>query len=89
MPINDATTNFKLMHLSGSDIAGHNSINGLITDIDSELYARVAIPGMIMLFQGTIGPNSGWEALSGTDLTDVETAIGIAPSGFQWIKKKV
>jgi hypothetical protein len=88
MPVNNATSNFGLMHLDGSDTAGYNSINALITDIDNELYARVAVPGMIMLFQGAIGDNPSWEELSGADLTAIEGAIGVAPAGFQWIKKK-
>jgi len=88
MAVLNATTNFGFRHLEGTDDATYNSINALVTDIDTELYAKVAIPGMVMLFQGTIGAGSTWEALSGAALTAVETSIGSAPAGFQWIKKK-
>lgn len=82
MPNNDATNNFKFMHLEGSDIAGYNSINALITDIDNELYARVAVPGMIMIFQGTTPP-TGW-----TDYTSSMSGSGLTlPAGHIWIRK--
>ena len=82
MPVNNATANFGLMHLEGSDIAGYNSINGLITDIDNELYARVAVPGMIMIFQGATPP-TGW-----TDYTSSMSSSGLTlPAGHIWIRK--
>jgi hypothetical protein len=95
MPINNATTNFGFDHISGQDNAGHNSINGLITSVDIELYAKVAVPGMIMLFMGVAAP-TGWEEL--TSLTtptdaDMNTAFlnpgETLPVGVIWIKKKV
>jgi hypothetical protein len=44
-----ATSNYGFTLLTGADTAGYNSINTLITSIDTSLYARVAVPGMIML----------------------------------------
>jgi hypothetical protein len=79
MTINNATTNFGLMHLEGSDTAGHNSINALITDIDNELYAKVAVPNMIMIFQGVVAP-SGWTIVSPAGFPSI-------PAGYVWIKK--
>ena len=89
MPINNATLNFGFMHLDGDDTASHNGINALITDIDTEIYARVAVPGMMMLFYGGAAP-TGWAALSGATTptaTDMNTAFGTPPSGVIWIKK--
>lgn len=50
-----ATSNFNFTLLSGSDIAGYNSINTLITSIDTSLYTRVAKPGMIMVHDTSVG----------------------------------
>jgi len=77
-----ATNNFNLLQLSGSDTAGYNSINALITDIDNKLYARVAVPGMIMIFQG-VTPPTGW-----TDYTSSMSSSGVTlPAGHIWIRK--
>jgi hypothetical protein len=84
MAINDATANFRLMHLEGSDTAGYNSINALITDIDNELYARVAVPGMVIMWRtaaGAVPP--GW-----TDVTSTLTGAGAATiTGYKYIEK--
>jgi len=50
-----ATSNFSFLQLSGSDTAGYNSINALITDIDNKVYARVAVPGMVILWRTAAG----------------------------------
>ena len=86
MPNNDATNNFKFMHLEGSDIAGYNSINALITDIDNELYAKVAVPGMVIMWRTSAGAvPSGW-----TDVTSTLTSAGAASiTGYQYIEKAV
>jgi hypothetical protein len=77
-----ATSNFALLQLSGSDTAGYNSINSLITDIDNKLYARVAVPGMIMVFQGGAAP-TGW-----ADYTSSMSGSGVTlPAGHIWIRK--
>lgn len=89
--INDATSNFKFKNLEGSDEAGYNTINELITDIDNELYARVAVPGMVMLYD-TTAPSAnvatlatkGWINLGvnpGAPLTD------LTGSDYVWIMK--
>jgi hypothetical protein len=38
MPIVNATDNFDFNHLDKTDQAGYNSINGLVTKIDEQLY---------------------------------------------------
>jgi hypothetical protein len=80
--INDATTNFGFKHLEGSDEAGYNTINELITDIDNELYARVAKPGMIMIFDDTATIPTGWSSLGATP-----TGLPALTSPYIWIKK--
>lgn len=62
-----ATSNFSFLQLAGSDIAGHNSINALITSIDTQLYNRVAKPGMIMMWDTNDNPlPTGWSSLGNT-----------------------
>lgn len=84
MAIADATANFGFRHLEGSDTAGHNSINALITDIDNELYAKVAVPGMVIMWRSAAGAvPSGW-----TDVTSTLTSAGAASiTGYQYIEK--
>jgi hypothetical protein len=79
-----ATSNFAFLQLSGSDTAGYNSINSLITDIDNKLYARVAVPGMVMLWRTAAGAvPTGW-----TDVTSTLTSAGAASiTGYQYIEK--
>ena len=84
-----ATSNFAFNQLSGSDTAGYNSINGLITDIDNKLYARVAVPGMIMLWATGTVP-TGWVALSASTtptLASMNAALGTPPGSVVWIMK--
>lgn len=84
-----ATNNFDFLQLNGADTAGYNSINSLITDIDNKLYARVAVPGMIMLWASGTVP-TGWEELSASTtptLSDMNTALGTPPGSVKWIKK--
>lgn len=62
-----ATSHFSFLELTGSNIAGYNSINALITDIDTKLYDRVAKPGMIMLWDTADNPlPTGWSSLGAT-----------------------
>jgi len=79
-----ATNNFNLLQLSGSDTAGYNSINALITDIDNKLYARVAVPGMVMMWRTAAGAvPTGW-----TDVTSTLTSAGAASvTGYKYIEK--
>jgi hypothetical protein len=84
-----ATSNFAFTQLTGSDTAGYNSINGLITDIDNKLYARVAVPGMIMLWATGTVP-TGWVALSASTtptLASMNAALGTPPGSVVWIMK--
>jgi hypothetical protein len=84
-----ATSNFAFKELTGSDTAGYNSINGLITDIDNKLYARVAVPGMIMLWATGTVP-TGWVALSASTtptLANMNAALGTPPGSVVWIMK--
>ena len=84
-----ATTHFNFTLLSGSDIAGYNSINNLITSIDTNLYSRATVPGMLMLYKGTSAP-TGWTALStltSPTLAEMSSAIGTPPTGVLWIMK--
>ena len=87
MPINNATPNLGFNHIDGNDTAGHNSINGLITDIDTKIGDRVAEEGMVIIFDSTTlspaGPPSGW-----SDFTSSMTSSGVTlPSGYIWIRK--
>jgi hypothetical protein len=82
MPINDATTHFKFMHLEGSDLASHNSINALITDIDDELYQRVAVPGMITVWNSVVTVPDGW-----TNLGNTPTGLPALVLPYVWIEK--
>lgn len=80
-----ATTNYGFTLLTGSDIAGYNSINTLITSIDTNLYARVAVPGMIMVFDSSIGSTpTGWTSL-GTSITS--SGLPTLSSPYVYIKK--
>lgn len=86
-----ATNNFGFLQLTGSDTAGHNSINALITSIDTELATKGIVSGMIMLHAGPSTP-PGWVALNNTtpttpSLQDMITAFGTPPSPAYWIKK--
>ena len=84
-----ATTNYGFTLLTGADTAGYNSINTLITSIDTSLYTRVAVPGMIML-KATATVPTGWVALSASTtptLSDMNTAFGTPPGTVTWIMK--
>lgn len=68
-----ATSNFGFLQLLGSDTAGYNSINSLITDIDTKIYQRVAVPGMTMIWDTSDGSvPTGWTSL-GTTVTGLPT----------------
>ena len=79
-----ATNNFSFLHLNGSDIAGFNSINALITDIDTKLDTRVTEPGMVMMWRTAAGSiPTGW-----TDVTAALTSAGAASiTGYKYIEK--
>lgn len=80
-----ATSNFNFTLLSGSDQAGYNSINTLVTSIDVELYTRVAKPGMIMVHDTSIGTApTGWTNL-GTSISSSGLPTLTAP--YVYIKK--
>ena len=80
-----ATTNYGFTLLQGSDIAGYNSINTLITSIDTNMYTRVAKPGMIMVFDSSIGSTpTGWTSL-GTSVSSSGLPTLTAP--YVYIKK--
>lgn len=81
-----ATSKFSFLQLSGEDIAGYNSINALITDIDNKVYARVAVPGMVTLWRTAAGSvPTGW-----SDVTSTLTAAGAASiTGYKYIEKDV
>lgn len=82
-----ATSNFNLLQLSGSDTAGYNSINALITDIDNKLYARVAVPGMIIIWQSAAGAvPTGWQELTSSTTPTLATMPSLS-AGLKWIKK--
>lgn len=62
-----ATNKFNFLQLAGTDTAGYNSINALITDIDNKIYDRVAKPGMIMMWDTSDNPlPTGWSSLGNT-----------------------
>lgn len=79
-----ATNNFSFLQLAGTDTAGYNSINALITDIDNKIYQRVAVPGMVILWRTAAGAvPTGW-----TDVTSTLTTAGAASiTGYKYIEK--
>lgn len=82
-----ATTNFNFTLLAGSDEAGYNSINTLITSIDNELYDRVAVPGMVVAYDTSGSIPTGWTNLGqnpGSGLPDLS-----GDTVYTWIKKSV
>jgi len=83
------TQYFNFLQLSGTETAGYNSINALITNIDTRIRERVAVPGMVILWDGVAVP-SGWEALTANTaptLTQMNTALGTPPNNMLWIRK--
>lgn len=77
-----ATLNFSFLELSGSEKAGHNTINALINDIDDKLDERVTEPGMVIIYEGGAAP-PGW-----SNFTASMTSSGVTlPPGHIWIKK--
>jgi hypothetical protein len=88
-----ATAKFDLKLLAGSDTAGYNSINGLITDIDNKLDTKVAIKGMIMVWDSSAGgtlTDSGWSNI-GQDPDSPPLSLGsglpVLSGSFTYIKK--
>jgi hypothetical protein len=80
-----ATSNFGFTLLSGSDQAGYNSINTLITSVDVQLYSRIAKPGMIMVFDTSVGSvPTGWNNL-GTSISG--SGLPTLNSSYIYIKK--
>jgi hypothetical protein len=75
MPVSNATSNFKFNHIDGNDQAGYNSINGLITDIDAELYARVCVPGMVTILNTSV-------TSAATMVSNGWTNLGASPAGL-------
>ena len=75
-----ATSKFNFLELTGNDPAGYNSINSLITDIDTKLYARAIFPGMIVAFDGATDIPIGWAVVTGNGLP---TLTG----SYKWIRK--
>jgi hypothetical protein len=80
-----ATTNYNFLQLNGSDTAGYNSINALITDIDNKLYTRVAVPGMIVLWDTSSGAvPTGWSSL-----TNSPANLPAVTGSYVYIKKDI
>ena len=77
-----ATSNFNFTLLVGSDEAGYNSINSLITSIDNELYDRVAKPGTIVVFNDVGTIPTGWSSLGATP-----AGLPALSSPYIWIQK--
>jgi hypothetical protein len=75
-----ATTNYNFLQLNGSDTAGYNSINALITDIDNKLYSRAVFSGMIVAFNGSYANPTGWSDISGSGLPTLS-------GSYKWIVK--
>ena len=75
-----ATSNFGFLELNGSEQAGYNSINSLVTDIDNKLYTRGIFPGMVVAFDGATSVPTGWSVVTGNGLP---TLTG----SYKWIKK--
>lgn len=79
MPILNQTSNFKFSHIDGDDPGGFNSINAIITNIDTRLYERAIMQNMIVAYQGA-APPTGWALVSATPMPTL-------PSGHIWIRK--
>lgn len=84
-----ATNNFNLLQLSGSDTAGYNSINALITDIDNKLYARVAAPGMISILNTAVTPVATMVSNGWTDLGQSPADLPALTGSYRYIQKAV
>lgn len=78
------TSNFGFTKLEGTDQAGYNSINALITSIDNQVYAKVAVPGMVIMWNTSNGAvPSGW-----ADVTSALVTAGAASvTGYKYIQK--
>ena len=80
MPIVNATDNFDFNHLDKTDQAGYNSINGLVTKIDEQLYTLAVFNGMVVAYDGHAAVPQGWSEVSGNGLP------ALTPP-YKWIKK--
>ncbi len=87
MPQINATSNFKFNHIDGNDQAGYNSINGLITDIDQELYARVSVPGMILILDTNVTTTATMIAKGWTILGPTPPGLPALSSPYTYIQK--
>lgn len=86
----DPAKNFAFKKLNGSDTAGHNSINDMLSSFDDKL--GTAMSGMIVLYQGTAAPttpvNAAGDAMWSNVTSTITTAGGPSPgTGYIWIKK--
>jgi hypothetical protein len=82
-----ATNNFSFLELSGSNRAGYNSINALITDIDNKLYAKVAAPGMISILNTSITSAATMAANGWTDLGQSPAGLPALTGSYTYIQK--
>jgi hypothetical protein len=82
-----ATSNFNFLQLAGSDTAGYNSINGLITDIDNKLYARVAVPGMISILNTSVTSAASMAANGWTDIGQTPADLPALTGSYTYIQK--
>jgi hypothetical protein len=82
-----ATSNFAFLQLSGSDTAGYNSINALVTDIDNKLYAKVAVPGMISILNTSITAAATMVANGWTDLGQSPAGLPALTGSYTYIQK--
>lgn len=77
------TTNFSITLLNGSDTAGYSSINTIIQSIDTALYTKTNVIGMIMIFDTSLGTvPTNW-----TNLTNTVAGLPTLSGTYVWIKK--
>jgi len=89
----DPATNFAFNKLSGSDTAGHNSINDMLSSFDDKLGA--AMSNMLVLYPGTVAPTGPQNAakapmwtIQGTSFTVTSgNALNLPAGTYCWIKK--
>lgn len=84
-----ATSNFNFTLLTGSDQAGYNSINTLITSIDVELYKRATVPGMVLVLDTSITSAATMEANGWSSMGTAISGSGLPTlsSPYVYIKK--
>ena len=76
------TTNFSITLLNGSDTAGYSSINTIIQSIDTALFRKTNVMGMVMIYDDVATIPAGW-----VPLTAVTLGLPLLTPPYIYIKK--